>query len=98
MPHKHKVYHVYILASTSKRLYVGVTGNLYERVLQHKKKEIPGFTQRYNVDKLVYYEETSSIEEAILREKQIKGWLREKKIRIIETLNRDWVDLSRDWY
>jgi putative endonuclease len=79
-------------------LYVGVTGNLYERVLQHKKKEIPGFTQRYNVDKLVYYEETSSIEEAILREKQIKGWLREKKIRIIETLNRDWVDLSRDWY
>jgi putative endonuclease len=98
MPSMQKKYYTYIMASTSRTLYVGVTGNLIGRVLQHKQKEVPGFTQKYNVDKLVYCEEFLSIEEAILREKQIKGWLRSKKIQLIESLNHDWVDLSQDWY
>ena len=98
MADNHKTYYVYIMASTTRTLYVGFTGNLFERVLQHKKKEIPGFTQKYNIDKLVYYEETNFVNEAILREKQIKGWLRHKKIALIESLNVDWLDLSRDWY
>jgi putative endonuclease len=67
-------------------------------VYEHKQKLIPGFTQKYNIDKLAYYEETVDVTAAIAREKQIKGWLRAKKIALIESMNPEWLDLSADWY
>jgi putative endonuclease len=91
---KMKNYYVYIMTNKSKTLYTGVTNDLTRRVYEHKHKLIPGFTQKYNITKLVYYEETSDIHAAIAREKQIKGWLREKKINLIESMNPNWVDLS----
>ena len=89
-----KNYYVYIMTNKSKTLYTGVTNDLTRRVYEHKHKLIPGFTQKYNITKLVYYEETSDIHAAIAREKQSKGWLREKKINLIESMNPNWVDLS----
>ncbi len=91
-------YYVYILTNRSKTLYTGVTNDLIRRVYEHKQKLIPGFTQKYNIDKLVYYEETVDVTAAIAREKQIKGWLRVKKIALIESMNPQWHDLSADWY
>lgn len=88
-----KTYYVYILASNSRVLYVGMTGDLCHRIYQHKHKLLDGFTKRYNVDKLVYYEETNDVWEAIQREKQIKKWRREKKIALIETVNAGCRDL-----
>jgi len=82
------------MTNKSKTLYTGVTNDLTRRVYEHKHKLIPGFTQKYNITKLVYYEETSDVHAAIAREKQIKGWLREKKINLIESMNPNWVDLS----
>ncbi len=90
-------YYVYIMTNKSKTLYVGVTRDIIKRVFQHKNKVIPGFTKKYNISILVYYEPTSDIQSAIKREKQIKGWLRSKKITLIESLNPDWNDLSEDW-
>jgi len=90
--------YVYILASKSKRLYVGVTSELMIRVMKHKKKVDPDcFTARYNIDQLVYFEAFGRIEEAITREKQVKGKSRLKKIELIVSLNPDWRDLSEDW-
>ncbi|WP_269546327.1 GIY-YIG nuclease family protein [Coleofasciculus chthonoplastes] len=91
-------YYVYIMTNRSKTLYTGVTNDLYRRVYEHKQKLIPGFTQKYNINRLVYYQETSDIREAIAREKQIKGWLRAKKIALIESINPQWRDLSADWF
>ena len=91
-------YYIYILTNYSKTLYTGVTNNLIRRVYEHKQKLIAGFTQKYNINRLVYYEETSDIREAIAREKQIKGWLRAKKIALIESMNPEWHDLSAGWY
>ena len=91
-------YYVYILTNRSKTLYTGVTNDLLRRVHEHKQKLIPGFTQKYNINRLVYYEETSDVTEAIAREKQIKGWLRAKKIALIESRNPEWLDLSTDWF
>ena len=71
--------------------------DLARRVTEHKNKLVPGFTSRYNVGDLVYYEETSDVESAIAREKQIKGWVRAKKIALIESTNPQWQDLSADW-
>jgi len=85
------------MANSNRRIYIGVTNNLVRRTFQHKSKSIPGFTSRYNIDKLVYYETTNDIYSALCREKQIKGWLRIKKIKLIETMNPDWVDLAKDW-
>lgn len=93
-----KTYSVYILASKSRILYTGVTRNLECRVLQHKRKQIPGFTQQYNINRLVYFENCSDIRAAIRREKQIKGWLRAKKVALVLTSNPCWRDLSEDWY
>jgi putative endonuclease len=87
-------YFVYILASRSKRLYVGVTSNLEQRVAQHKSKAIPGFTSRYNVDRLVWYESTNSAIDAVERERQLKNWRREKKVALIEAENAAWDDLA----
>ncbi len=92
-------YYVYILANWNNRvLYVGMTGNLERRVYEHKNKLIDGFTSRYNVNKLVYYEEGSCVTDVIAREKQLKGLTRAKKNRLVEAVNPMWRDLSEGWY
>jgi len=91
-------YYVYIMTNRSKTLYTGVTNDIERRVYEHKRKLIDGFTKRYNLTKLVYYESTNDVRSAIRREKQIKGWLRGKKIALIESLNPLWRDLSNGWY
>ncbi len=91
-------YFVYILASKSRRLYVGVTNHLERRVYEHKQKLADGFTKMYKIDRLVHFEETSDALAAIEREKQIKGLLRIKKIALIESSNPTWEDLSEAWY
>jgi len=89
-----KHYYVYILTNKTNRvLYIGITNNLVRRVWEHKEKLVPGFTAKYNVTKLVYYEVFNSPEEAIAREKQLKGWLRRKKIELINRFNPEWRDL-----
>ncbi len=90
-------YYVYIMAGKSAVLYVGVTNDVERRVLEHKRKLIEGFTSKYNLDRLVYYETFRDIRDAIGREKQIKGWLRAKKIVLIESTNPEWKDLSEGW-
>ncbi len=88
-------YYVYILTNNHGNvMYVGVTNNLEKRLAEHKNKEIDGFTKKYNLEKLVYYEHTNSIESAIMREKEIKKWRREKKNKLVEKLNPQWKDLG----
>jgi putative endonuclease len=89
-----KDYFVYIMTNKSKTLYTGVTNNLVRRVYEHKNKLIEGFTKKYNINKLVYFELFDNPGDAIKREKQIKGWLRKKKIDLIESMNPEWKDLS----
>jgi len=91
-------YFVYILASKSRRLYVGVTNNMERRLYEHKHKLADGFTAQYNINRLVHFEDTPDVLAAITREKQIKGWLRAKKIALIESGNPAWEDLSEAWY
>ena len=91
-------YSTYIMASRSRTLYIGVTGDLKKRVFQHKWKEHKGFTAHYNCDRLVWFERHQYVQNAIAREKELKGWSRSKKIALIESLNAAWVDLSREWY
>jgi len=83
---------------TARTLYTGVTNNLERRVLQHKRKLLPGFTRQYHINRLVYYETFGDIRAAIRREKQIKGWLRTKKVALIVAANPAWKDLSQGWY
>ena len=90
-------YFVYIMANKGGVLYVGITNNLEARVYQHKNKLLDGFTKRYNIDMLVYFEATTDVTAAIAREKQIKGWRRSKKIALIRSMNSDRRDLSKDW-
>ncbi len=92
-----KEYYVYIMANRAGTLYTGVTNDLQRRVYEHQHKLIPGFTAKYNITRLVYFETTNDIRAAIGREKQIKGWLRAKKIALIESVNPDWNDLSAEW-
>lgn len=88
------MYYVYIMTNKYNTvLYTGVTNNLIRRVYEHKNNLVEGFTSRYNIDKLVYYDYTENIEASIKREKQIKGWSRQKKINIIEAINPEWKDL-----
>jgi putative endonuclease len=89
-----RTYYVYILASKSRRLYIGVTNDLSRRIWEHKNKVVEGFTKQYNIDRLVYFEDTTDVKSAIEREKQLKGWRREKKITLTETINAAWEDLS----
>ncbi len=89
-----KNYYVYILSNEAKTLYIGITNNLERRIYEHKNKLIDGFTKKYNLTKLVYYETTSEVKDAITREKQLKGWLRMKKITLIDESNPGWDDLS----
>ena len=91
-------YYVYIMTNPSKTLYTGVTNDLVRRVYEHKNKMVDGFTKKYNITKLVYFEETNDVQAAISREKQIKGWLRSKKIALIQSVNPGWTDLSEGWF
>ncbi len=91
-------YYVYLLTNwNNKVIYTGVTNNLERRLYEHKNKETNGFSEKYNVNKLVYFEETGDIESAIMREKEIKAWRREKKNRLVCSANPEWCDLSKDW-
>lgn len=93
-----KSFYVYILASKRNgTLYIGVTNNIQRRIYEHKNNLIDGFTKNYSVHRLVYYEETNDSKSAIAREKQLKHWNREWKLRLIEEKNKDWNDLSLDW-
>jgi putative endonuclease len=89
-------YWIYILASKSGTLYIGVTNNLERRIWEHKQKMIIGFSQKYGCDKLVYFEEYKEIDEAIAREKQLKKWSREKKVKLIRMINPHWLDLLKE--
>ena len=91
-----KTCHVYIMASASRVLYIGVTSDLLRRVREHKEKKVPGFTAPYCVTELVYFEAFGDIRVAIAREKQLKGWLRAKKIALIESVNPRWQDLAAE--
>ena len=91
-------YYVYIMTNKSKTLYTGMTNDLLRRVYEHKNKLMEGFTKKYNITQLVFFEETNDVYEAIALEKKIKGWTRAKKIALIESQNPNWLDLSRDWY
>src|SRR2546423_7064985 len=93
-----KIFHIYILANISKMLYVGVTNDIHRRVFEHKHKLVPGFSANYNLHRLVYAEGFGDIRDAIAREKQIKGWLRAKKVALIESVNPKWDDLAKDWF
>ena len=89
-----KDYYVYIMTNKSKTLYTGISNNLIRRVYEHKNKLVEGFTKKYNIEKLVYFELFNNPDDAIRREKQIKGWLRKKKIDLIKSMNPEWKDLS----
>jgi len=91
-------YYVYILSSRSRNLYVGVTNNITRRVAEHRQELVPGFTKRYRIHRLVHVEPFRNILAAIAREKQIKGWLRAKKIALIEEQNPGWDDLAAGWF
>jgi putative endonuclease len=91
-------YFTYIVASRSHTLYIGVTGDLRRRIFEHKWKEFDGFSSKYNCDRLVWFESYQNVTAAIAREKQLKGWRREKKIALIQKMNPAWIDLSKDWY
>jgi putative endonuclease len=94
-----KQFFVHIMTNEPKSavLYTGITGNLPHRVWQHKHKLVPGFTSRYNLTRLVYYERFFYPDAAIDREKEIKGWRRSKKIKLVESTNPRWADLAKDW-
>ena len=93
-----KTYAVYIMTNYSQTsFYIGVTQNLQKRVWEHKNKFVEGFTKRYNIDRLVYYELTDSVETALNREKQLKRWHRDWKINLIKEMNPQFKDLSMDW-
>ena len=93
-----KAFYVYILASRSRTLYTGVTGDLQRRVLQHKQGDQGGFTTRYYVNRLVYYETLGDPRAAIAREKEIKSWRRAKKVALIKAMNPKWMDLADKWF
>ena len=93
-----KTYAVYIMASRSLNFYIGMSSNLYQRVWQHKHHIFEGFTTKYHIERLVYYETFDDVIQAIAREKQLKGWSRVKKIALIKTINATWLDLSEEWY
>jgi putative endonuclease len=91
-------YFVDIMSNVSRTLYIGMTNNLERRVFEHKSKENPGFTKQYNLTLLVYAETYPDPTTAIAREKQLKGWLRARKIALIESVNPTWQDLSAEWF
>jgi len=95
---KDKTFFIYIMASKSGTLYVGMTNNIKRRMFEHKNHLVPGFTDKYSIDRLLYVETFANPASAINREKQIKAWRREKKIKLIDSQNPAWNDLSEGWY
>ncbi len=95
---KRRSYCVYLMGSLAGTLYIGVTGNLHKRIFEHKFHCHEGFTYKYDVTRLLYWESFDDVHKAIARETQLKGWLRKKKISLIKTTNPHWLDLSKDWY
>jgi putative endonuclease len=93
-----KTLYLYIMASITGTLYVGITNDIKRRVYEHKKHLIPGFTDKYKVERLIYVETIGDPVSAIKREKQIKAWRREKKVLLIDSVNPMWNDISQDWY
>ena len=91
-------YFTYIVASRSRTLYIGISGDLHRRIFEHKTKLCEGFTARYNCNRLEWFERFFDVSAAIQREKELKGWLRVKKIALIELVNPTWEDLSAGWY
>jgi len=98
MERRERTYYVYIMSSQRHVLYIGITGKIERRVLQHKMHTFGGFTAKYNVTNLVYFERYGSVMRALAREKELKTWRREKKIALIESSNLKWRDLSYGWY
>jgi len=92
-----KQYYVYIMSSYRGTLYTGVTNDLERRVAEHRDKNAKGFVARHNITRLVYFDETSDIKSAIMREKEIKGWRRNKRVKLIESMNPAWEDLAAYW-
>src|ERR1035441_5870952 len=90
-------YFVYIMTNPSKTLYTGITNSIRRRVREHKLKLTPGFAAKYNITRLVYFETCGDVRNAIEREKQIKAWTRAKRVALIESVNPEWDDLSREW-
>lgn len=93
-----KTYYVYIMSGPSETLYTGVTNDIERRVYEHKHKLIKGFSSKFNINRLLYYEAFNHALDAIAAEKQIKGWLRRKKLDLIRSINPEFKDLSADWY
>jgi putative endonuclease len=93
-----RTFTVYILASLSRRLYVGVNADLLRRIHEHRMATLPSFTARYRINRLVHFEQTSNARAAIQRETEIKQWSREKKIQLIESTNAGWLDIARNWF
>ena len=89
---------MYIMTNQKRTLYVGVTNDLIRRVYEHKNKLVNGFTKKYNLTWLAYYDATGEVTSAIVREKQLKGWLRSRKIALVESMNPNWADLAAGWY
>ena len=98
LPREGPMYFVYIMTNRSKTLYVGITNNLMRRVREHKTRTGSGFTAKYRLDRLIYFERFEYVHNAIEREKRIKGWLRIKKIALVVSVNPVWEDLSEEWY
>lgn len=98
MPRDPRTYCTYIIGSLSGTLYIGITGNLHKRVFEHKFHRIEGFTEKYDVERLLCWESFDQVGRAIAREKQLKGWRRSKKIALIESVNPHWLDLAQDWF
>ncbi|MCH8186067.1 MAG: GIY-YIG nuclease family protein [Chloroflexi bacterium] len=91
-------YYVYIMTNATRTLYIGVTNDLLKRVYEHKGKLTGGFTKKYNVTWLAYYEVTTDVYTALTREKQLKKWSRGKKVALIQSMNPRWKDLAQDWH
>ncbi len=92
-----KTYYVYIMASASRALYIGVTNNIQRRSIEHWQGRVPGFSAKYRTRELVYVESFGQVHAAIAREKQLKGWVRARKIALIESQNPKWRDLAAGW-
>lgn len=90
-------YYVYILTNRSRTLYIGVTNDIVRRLEEHRSRAVDGFSRRYRLDRLVYLEETTDVRAALEREKQLKRWRREKKVRLIEESNPGWLNLGEEW-
>jgi putative endonuclease len=93
-----RIYCAYIVASRSHTLYIGVTGDLLKRIFEHKQRAHPGFSAKYNCNRLIWFERFTGPVSAIAREKQLKGWIRVKKVALIEKTNPTWNDLSEGWW